>query len=309
MGEKDGTCASFRETTKKPTKGIGMVYKIQENAVVSFSGGRTSAFMLRKILDAYGGSLPENIKVCFSNTGKEMPETLDFVNECGKRWGVDIIWLERYAGLAPEDHKNKYIYETRQVSYETAARNGEPFNQLIKVRGYAPNPVARFCTVDLKIRAIREYIETLGWETPYLSFIGIRADEERRAAKMHGKIESGQERYLPLWLDKITKEDIYEFWKSSDFDLNLPNNNGTTDWGNCDLCFLKGQSKKMAIIRERPDLADWWVEAEKSLSADFGKGAYFRSDQPSYEQMKIIATSQQSFDLGIDESIPCFCGD
>jgi hypothetical protein len=37
--------------------------------------------------------------------------------------------------------------------------------------------------------------------------------------------------------------------------------------------------------------------------------ARFRSDQPSYEKMKLIATDQgQLFDFD-DESIACFCGD
>lgn len=265
--------------------------------------------MLWKVLDAYDGKLPDNIKVCFANTGREMPETLDFVKACSDNWGVDITWLERYAEVAPEDHKNKFVYTTRVVTYDTAARDGQPFLDLLKAKRYAPNPVARFCTVELKIRPIKEWLLDQGWETPYLGFIGIRADEQLRAAKMHGTIVSGQERYLPLWLDKVTKEDIYEFWTNNDFDLQLPNNNGVTDWGNCDLCFLKGLSKKMAIIRERPSLADWWIKAEKQLSDQVGKGAYFRSDQPSYEDMKIIATTQSSFDFGDDETIPCFCGE
>lgn len=285
------------------------LYKTTEPSVISFSGGRTSAYMLWKVLDAYDGKLPDNIKVCFANTGKEMPETLDFVQACSDNWGVDITWLERYAETAPDKHINRFIYTTKFVTYETAARNGEPFFDLIRARKYAPNPVARYCTKELKISPIREYIQSLEWDLPCVAFIGIRADEQRRAAKMHGTVESGQERYLPLWLDKVTKEDIYEFWTNSSFDLQLPNNNGVTDWGNCDLCFLKAQSKKMAIIRERPYLADWWIAAESLLSSTVGEGAYFRSDHRSYEDMKIIATTQSSFDFGDDETIPCFCGE
>ena len=56
-------------------------YKIPTPACISFSGGRTSGFMLKQILNTYGGELPDDIKVCFANTGKEMPETLDFVHE------------------------------------------------------------------------------------------------------------------------------------------------------------------------------------------------------------------------------------
>jgi 3'-phosphoadenosine 5'-phosphosulfate sulfotransferase (PAPS reductase)/FAD synthetase len=63
-------------------------YKIEGPAVISFSGGRTSAYMLRKVLDAHEGELPPDVFVVFADTGKERPETLDFVRECSKRWGV-----------------------------------------------------------------------------------------------------------------------------------------------------------------------------------------------------------------------------
>lgn len=286
-------------------------YIVKEQAVISFSGGRTSGLMLWKVLQAYNGKLPNNIKVCFANTGKEMPQTLDFVNQCGIEWGVDIVWLERFARESREDENNKFVYETKEVTYETASRNGEPFSALIKARRYAPNPVARFCTVDLKIRAISEYLfNTLNYEKPYIGMIGIRADEQRRAAKMRGSVESGQERYLPLYEDGVMAIDVYNFWINNSFDLKLPNNKGVTDWGNCDLCFLKGLSKKMSIIRERPELADWWISEEQRLSEELGKGAYFRADQPSYATMKKIALGQgQLFEYEDDETVPCFCGE
>ena len=287
------------------------LYYINEPTCISFSGGRTSAFMLHKVLEAHDGDLPEFAKVTFANTGKEMPQTLDFVRDCGENWGVDIAWLERLSRKSREDEKNKFTFKTKIVNYESASRNGEPFAQLIKTIGYAPNPVARYCTAQLKIRAISDYlVNVCGFEKPYVGFIGIRADEVRRAVKMNGKIESGQERYLPLYLDGVTAKDVGRFWSNNDFDLNLPNNNGVTDWGNCDLCFLKGTSKKQSIIRERPELADWWIEQEDSLKG-IGTGSYFRQDTPSYKTMKKIALDQTSIfdELLDDETIPCFCGE
>src|ERR1700722_9767376 len=65
-----------------------------EPAIISFSGGRTSGLMLWSILQAYGGSLPDNIKVCFANTGKEREETLDFIQACAGHWHTHITWLE-----------------------------------------------------------------------------------------------------------------------------------------------------------------------------------------------------------------------
>ena len=64
------------------------------NTIISFSGGRTSAYMLRMLLDEHDGTLPDDWITIFTNTGKEKPETLDFVNQCSIRWNVPIVWLE-----------------------------------------------------------------------------------------------------------------------------------------------------------------------------------------------------------------------
>ena len=91
-------------------------YRVAGPAVISFSGGRTSGYMLKHILDAHGGTLPDNVRVVFANTGKERPETLDFVAECGVRWGIHITWVE-YDWDEP--------HRTRIVCHNSAARDGE----------------------------------------------------------------------------------------------------------------------------------------------------------------------------------------
>lgn len=117
--------------------------------------------------------------------------------------------------------------------------------------------------------------------------------------------------YLPLYIDGITKEHIHDFWKAQDFDLALYSRDGTTDWGNCTLCFLKGGQKKLSLIRERPDLAEWWIRMEDMMSeTTAGSAARFRNDQPSYREMLVIATDQGNMFSGTDDvSIPCFCGE
>lgn len=49
-------------------------YLIEGPTLYSFSGGRTSAYLLKHCLDAHGGKLPDDHVVCFANTGKEVPE-------------------------------------------------------------------------------------------------------------------------------------------------------------------------------------------------------------------------------------------
>ena len=78
--------AQLPRTARKP-------YRVPRPAVISFSGGRTSAYMLKSIVDAYGGHLPDGIWVAFANTGMERHETLDFVDICSRAWGVEIFWL------------------------------------------------------------------------------------------------------------------------------------------------------------------------------------------------------------------------
>ena len=276
-------------------------YKTNEQTLISFSGGRTSAFMLYKVLEAYDGCLPDHFKVCFANTGKEMPQTLDFVRDCESYWNVPITWLE-YDGRSKADDEKKYTYHYKIVTHDTASRSGEPFSKLIDDLGQLPNPRTRWCSGQLKVQTIDRYLSDLGFERPYLSMLGLRADEPRRAMRLLGKVSDGYEKILPLYRDKVTKETVFEFWENNDFDLGLPSINGLTDWGNCDLCFLKGQRKRRSIIEQRPDLAEWWIEQETKADR------LFDSYGKSYKDLSMIATDNLSM-FDDDESLPCFCGD
>lgn len=274
-------------------------------AILSISGGRTSGYMLKRILQAHGGTLPENVRPFFANTGKEMPETLDFVEEMTQRWSVPITWVEyRSKG---EDGKKQHAI----VDYKTASRNGEPYAALIEDRKYLPNPVARFCTVELKIRPMHRVVREWGWDE-WISCLGIRADEPIRVAKLAARSGAPDEIAIaPLAQAGMKVAEVGEFWKSQPFDLRLPNMNGRTMHGNCDLCFLKGASQVLALVRENPKRAIWWMEQEaKTQSAGQfkGGGARFRSDRPSYAEMYRMATQHGELFKFEDEPLQdCMC--
>lgn len=276
-------------------------FKIDSPTCISFSGGRTSAYMLWRVLQANDG-LPDEAKVCFANTGKEDEATLCFVRDCGEQWDVPITWIE-YLSQEPG---------FKVVTFETAGRSGEPFEEIIVKRNYLPNPVARFCTVELKIQPEHKYLKSLGW-TDWDNMVGIRADEPRRVAKIRANPsggKSGPERVMPLADVGITKNDVGNFWRSQSFDLGLPNHNGVTMHGNCDLCFLKGASQILSLIAEKPERAVWWAGMENSITnAKIKNGGRFRSDRPSYAEMaKFTADQRDMFDVN-EEGIACFCGD
>ena len=277
-------------------------YKIIEPTCISFSGGRTSAYMLYKVLEAHDMSLPDDAIICFQNTGKEDEATLRFVHECETRWNVKIHWIEY--------RNNDQGYAV--VNYETASREGEPFEELIQKNNYLPSPVKRICTAQLKIRPQAKYMRDLGifGDTGYsvienMCWVGIRADEQRRAAKIADKSR------IPLWADGVTKEIVGDFWRNQEFDLELPNNNGVTMHGNCDLCFLKPMAQIASLVAEKPSRAIWWakMEAFAMTTAKKPSDAVFRQERPNYAQIMEFSQNQRDMFDPDEQAIACFCGD
>lgn len=99
-------------------------FKLPVPCILGCSGGRTSGYLVRHVLDAYDGKLPPTIRVVFANTGKEREETLKFVERISIEWDVEITWIE-YRNVYP-----KHTYEI--VNYATASRRGEPFDAMIR---------------------------------------------------------------------------------------------------------------------------------------------------------------------------------
>lgn len=228
-------------------------YKLPDgNVAISFSGGRTSAFMLNKILEA-NGDLPDRAKVVFANTGREMPETLDFVQECSERWAVPITWLEY------RRYDNKVAFE--QVSHNSASRNGEPFEELL-YKPYLPNAIARFCTEELKVRTIKRFLVKNGWKF-WNNTIGIRADESHRIKPSRDK---RWQNWCPLNDAGANLETISKFWSNQPFDLRV-----MKGAGNCDGCFLKSEATLAAMWREHPNRMKWWADIEKKIGGTFHK--------------------------------------
>lgn len=287
-------------------------------AVISFSGGRTSGYMLYRILKAFGGKLPKGIKVIFCNTGKERTETLDFVEMCLQRWGVEIVWLEYRRDVSkpiivkggngqPSYGRHSYAV----VNYETASRNGEPFDAIIEAisefRAEAKNgdPLLpgvrqRYCTAELKIRTMARYLSDIGFPLDYQDAVGLRADEPQRVARSKNQ-PHGKEVVYPLYTAGVTESDVMSFWSAQPFDLKLRQHEG-----NCDLCYLKSGAKIRGIIRENPELAKWWIEAETKT------GKTFRTDRPRYAvQLQLAQRATLFDDVPEDDelSIACHCTD
>ena len=243
---------------------MGNPYKLPDgNVQISFSGGRTSAYMLHQLIAANGGFDPHRVRIIFSNTGREMPATLDFVQECSERWAVPITWLE-YTSDAPK---------FQLACHYNAARNGEPFDELIKDKKILPNVLMRFCTSDLKIKPAERFLKACGW-TEWTNLVGVRSDEQRRVnLTPQGNSKFRWTRGYPLVDNGVDKNVVARFWEGQPFDLAIKNINGSNIEGNCDLCFCKSETKLAHMIKNYPERAKWWSEWEKKMAhrGDYGK--------------------------------------
>lgn len=240
-------------------------FLIQGPALVSFSGGRTSAYMLWRILQAHGGTLPDDVVVAFANTGKEREETLRFVHEVGTRWGVQVRWLE----WRPSDPGFE------EIGLNSAARAGEPFETLIDRKHTIPNGRMSFCSEVLKVKTIQAFIRSLGW-LHCANPVGLRKDEEKRVFKQmaFNEVDDLWTVCCPLYDAGVTRDDVMEFWAGQDFDLALQ------PWeGNCDLCFKKGERIIERLIRDNPSSVAWWSTQEVKI------GHRFKLGRRSYAEM------------------------
>ena len=219
---------------------------------ISFSGGRTSAVMTKLCVDKF--SETHDIAITFANTGSEHENTLKFVDQRDKHFGWNVVWVE--AVVNPE--KGKGIRH-KIVTFETAARNGEPLEADFAKHGL-PGPGWLHCTRDTKELPIKDYLKSvLGWKWgEFWIAIGIRADEMDRVSQNREKLKF----VYPLVDAGWAKEDVKQECASWPFDLDLKGEH----YGNCTWCWKKSLRKHLTLAKESPEVFDFPRRMEKKYS-------------------------------------------
>src|SRR5687768_5523657 len=118
--------------------------------VLGISGGKDSAALAIYLKDNY----PDlDIEYYLCDTGKELPETYDLINN-----------LESYLG--------KTIKRLTPVENSPIAS----FDHYLQLYGgYLPSSNARWCTKKLKLEPFENFVG----DDPIISYVGIRVDEDR----------------------------------------------------------------------------------------------------------------------------------
>jgi hypothetical protein len=165
--------------------------------VLGLSGGKDSAALAMYMRDHY----PElDMQYYFTDTGKELPEVIDFVNR-----------LEGYVGKIVDPYEEVFTSNREKKDFDYHLRQH---------KNYLPSPQARWCTIQMKLVPFEKWIqmkmEKEGY-TKVISYVGIRADEPAREGFITNSVNS---EYLTIQMpfreDGLDRDDIFEILNKAD---------------------------------------------------------------------------------------------
>lgn len=276
---------------------------------ISFSGGETSAMMAKLCMERMASEY-DDIRCVFANTGQENEQTLEFVDRCDKAFGLGVVWVE-----AVVNQERGSGVRAKIVTFDTASRHGEPFEDLIRKFGI-PNKMHPHCSRDLKGRPIKSHLRGIGWNPgTYDLAIGIRRDEIDRMSP-----SAKAERIVYPLVSRFpsSKATVNTFWEKQSFRLELKGYQG-----NCKWCWKKSLRKHLTIISETPAAYDFpeRMEREHGFSGHNPEGrprVFFREERSTLDLRRMAAIEKftpanddarqyqpELFDFAMDASDGC----
>jgi 3'-phosphoadenosine 5'-phosphosulfate sulfotransferase (PAPS reductase)/FAD synthetase len=190
--------------------------------ILSLSGGKDSTALAIYLRDR----IPE-LEYVFCDTGKELPETYEYIDR-----------LEVYLG--------------KRVVRLNSDRDFDHYLQIYN--NVLPDARTRWCTRKLKIEPFERFV---GDDLCY-NYIGIRADESQRKGYISTK-PNIIARY-PFIEDGITKEDVVRILEESG--LGLPAYYEWRSRSGCYFCFFQQRIEWTGLLENHPDLYQKAMEYE-----------------------------------------------
>ena len=230
--------------------------------IVAFSGGKDSSALAiylhdparwRRILGKSGlpERLPlENPEYVFCDTGPELEETYEYLGLLEAYIGQPITRLsaESPPGETPFDH------------------------HLQMFGGLLPSSQMRWCTRKLKLEPYEKHIG----DEPVISYVGIRADEDRDG---YISTKPNIRAVFPFKEDGIAKEDVYKILSESG--VGVPEYYSWRSRSGCYFCFYQRKSEWVGLMENHPDLFEKAQAYEK-----IGESERFTwSDAESLEEL------------------------
>lgn len=215
--------------------------------VISFSGGRTSAYMVLEVLKIH-----PDAHIVFMDTGAEHPATYQFIRDIVNNWGLTITCLRAW----PADQMGKPgTYEI--VALDNISPDLGPWKRMLHKYGH-PYVGGAFCTDRMKTVPFTKYCQDVFGKGNYVTWLGIRVDEPKRLKPRDGFC------YLADISD-FEKQDVIDWWSEQPFDLTIQEH-----LGNCVFCIKKSLQKVALAAKDEPLLAKQFVTMlnENDIKAD-----------------------------------------
>lgn len=204
--------------------------------VASFSGGRSSAYMVYQLMRSQSDA-----DYIFMDTGAEHPKTYEFIKNIVKYWGIKLTCLR--VVVNPElGQANSY----REITLAHLTQDLQPFRDVCYKYGL-PYLGGAFCTRTMKLEPFTRYCNDKYGKNNYQTWLGIRADESKRLKPTEGY------KYLADISD-FDKRDIINWWRNQPFDLEIPEH-----LGNCVFCIKKSISKIALATRDEKKMAEDFI--------------------------------------------------
>lgn len=202
--------------------------------IVSFSGGRTSAYLVHLMRE-------RGADFIFLDTGAEHPATYQFIRDVVKHWQINLVCLRVVVNPVLKQANTYRVVELADIGPDL-----QPWRDICDKYG-TPYLHGPFCTRVLKKEVFDRYCAD-HYPDGHETILGIRADEPKRLKPRAGVV------YLAD-LSDFEKPDILAWWKQQPFDLQIPEH-----LGNCVFCVKKRPNKIALAARDEPVLASEFMQ-------------------------------------------------
>lgn len=217
------------------------------NHVVSFSGGRTSAYLVH-LMEQRREREGLNVEYIFMDTGAEHPKTYEFIKQCVEHFGIKLTVIKAKVTQTKGVGITYGVFNVDDIGWDLSA-----WAEIMQKHGN-PYVMGAFCTSKLKTEPHDKYCNDKYGKGNYQTWLGIRIDEKRR-------LKGRKNVSYMAEISQMDKDDVIGWWAEMPFDL------GIDEWlGNCVFCLKKGNNKVAIAAKQEPELAALWSKMTTSES-------------------------------------------
>lgn len=223
--------------------------------VISFSGGRTSAFLVF-VMEIARKHLGLTVKYLFMDTGAEHPKTYDFIRNVVAHFDIDLVCLRLKAteklGIA-----NNYV----KLELDELKTDLVGWKEMIVKYSTPYMSQGAFCTRAMKTDLFEWYCNEHFGKKNYRCWLGMRADEPGRMKPEGERVSKKRKNWYEgiSYLADISdfgKEDINDHWEKMPFNLMIKDH-----LGNCMWCIKKSELRLALAERDEPEFYQKFIAA------------------------------------------------